>query len=53
MYLKENIDIMKKEMETKRKNQMKVVELKNIIFEMETSLDDIDSKLGTAENEQI
>ena len=35
MYLKENIDIMKKEMETKRKNQMKVVELKNIISKIE------------------
>lgn len=51
MDLKENIDIIRKEIEIIRKNQMKVLELKNIIFEMEIALDGIDNKLDTAENE--
>lgn len=44
---------MRKEMETVRKKQMKVLEVKNIIFEMEISLSRIDSELDAVENEYI
>ena len=50
MDLRENIDIIRKGIEGIRKNQMKVLELKNIIFQMEITLDGIDSKLNSAEN---
>ena len=49
--LRENIDIIRKGIEAIRKNQMKLLELKNLIFQTEIILDGIDSKLISAENE--
>lgn len=37
--------------ETIKENQMKLKELKNIIFEIEISLDGIDSRFDNEENE--